>query len=123
MTMNTQTLPHLTLATITLALHLFGAAALSVGTQKLGAQAVSYRDLDLSRPADAAVLYSRIDRAAQEVCAPLGGAADAATKLRESCVDRAIAATLSKLNDANGGSNRRMAHSEHLAGVAAARTI
>lgn len=121
--MNTQTLPHLTLATITLALHLFGVAVLGVGAQKLGAQAVSYRDLDLSRPADAAVLQSRIDRAAEEVCAPFGGAADAATKLRESCVDRAVANTLSKLNDATGGSNHRTAHSEHLAGVAAARTI
>jgi UrcA family protein len=30
--------------------------------------AVSYQDLDLSRPADARVLYQRLQRAAQSVC-------------------------------------------------------
>jgi UrcA family protein len=121
--MNTQTLPHATLATITLALHLFGVAALGIGAQKLGAEAVSYHDLDLSRPADAAILYSRIDHAAEEVCAPFGGAADAATQLRESCVQRAIAATVAQLNGANRNVHRRTAYAAQLARTAAPRTI
>jgi UrcA family protein len=33
-------------------------------------RAVHYSDLDLSRPADAAVLYGRIERAADYVCGP-----------------------------------------------------
>jgi UrcA family protein len=120
--MNTQTLSHLTLASVTVALHLFGLAALGVGAQKLGAEAVSYRDLDLSRPADAAVLYSRIDRAAEEVCAPFGGAAAAATSLRASCVDRAIAATRAQLNGTSGSSHRT-GYTAHLAARATPRSI
>jgi UrcA family protein len=34
-------------------------------------RAVHYADLDLSRPADAAVLYGRIERAASYVCGPI----------------------------------------------------
>ncbi len=76
--MNTKTLPLVTLASITVAIHLLGFAAVGLGAQKLGAQAVTYRDLDLSRPADAAVLYGRIGHAAEEVCAPFATAAGAA---------------------------------------------
>jgi len=53
---------------ITVAIHLAGFAAVEVGSRTLLTQTVSYHDLDLSRPADAAVLYQRIGAAAVEVC-------------------------------------------------------
>ena len=58
----------------------------------LPSKRVSYADLDISTPAGAKVLYSRITRAAKDVCSsytgfdPLGAA-----QLRNRCVDFAIA--------------------------------
>lgn len=99
--MNTKTLPLILLGSLTIAIHLAGFAAVHLGSQMLLAQSVSYRDLDLSRPADAAVLYDRIGHAAAEVCEPFDGAKSHAQKLRRKCVDRAIAASVARVNDAN----------------------
>ena len=99
--MDTKTLRLTLLGSITIAIHLVGFAAVQVGAQKLLAQSVSYRDLNLSRPADAAVLYDRIGHAAEEVCEPFAGAKGFGPKLRRKCVDRAIAATVARVNDAN----------------------
>jgi UrcA family protein len=121
--MNTKTLPLITLASITVAIHLLGFAAVGLGAQKLGAQAIPYRDLDLSRPADAAVLYARIGRAAEEVCAPFDGAAGNARALRDKCIEQAIATTVAKLNDANVTAQHHTAYTVRVAQNAAAARI
>ena len=56
----------------------------------LASKRVSYADLDISQPAGAKVLYSRIAAAAQQVCA-LSGYKDLGAMQRvNGCVDRAI---------------------------------
>jgi UrcA family protein len=56
----------------------------------LPSKRVSYADLDISKPAGAKVLYSRIVAAAKQVCAQ-GGYKDLGAMQRVSgCVDRAI---------------------------------
>src|ERR1700721_1385237 len=59
--MNTKSLPLIVLGSITVAIHLIGFAAVDVGAHKFLAQSVSYRDLDLSRPTDAAVWLFNAD--------------------------------------------------------------
>jgi UrcA family protein len=86
---------------ITVAIHFAGFAAVDLGAQKLLAQTVSYHDLDLSRPADAAVLYKRIGAAAAEVCERFDAGAASHQALREKCAERAIAASVARVNDAN----------------------
>lgn len=99
--MNTKSLPLIILGSITVAIHLLGFAAVQVGAQQLLTQSVSYRDLDLSRPADAAVLYERIGHAAAEVCETYDGLKGARATLQRKCVDQAIAATVARVKDAN----------------------
>jgi UrcA family protein len=99
--MNTKSLPLLVLGSITVAIHLLGLAVVQVGAERVLAQSVSYRDLDLSRPADAAQLYDRIGHAAAEVCEAYDGLKDARPALHHKCVERAIAATVARVNDAN----------------------
>jgi UrcA family protein len=56
----------------------------------LASKTVSYADIDISQPAGAKVLYSRIAAAAQEVCA-LSGYKDLGAMQRvNGCVDHAI---------------------------------
>ena len=65
------------------------ATALAAGNG-LASKTVSYADLDISQPAGAKVLYSRIAAAAQEVCA-LSGYKDLGAMQRvNGCVDHAI---------------------------------
>ena len=99
--MNTKSLSLIVLGSITVAIHLVGFAAVEMGAQKFLAQSVSYRDLDLTRPADAAVLYDRIGHAAAEVCEPFDGSKGSGAALQHKCVDRAIATTVARVNDAN----------------------
>jgi UrcA family protein len=99
--MNTKSLSLIVLGSITVGIHLVGFAAVEVGAQKFLAQSVSYRDLDLSRPADAAVLYDRIGQAAAQVCEPFDSSHGSKAALQHRCVDRAIATTVARLNDAN----------------------
>jgi len=93
-------------ASITVAIHLAGFAAVEVGAKKLLAETVSYHDLDLSRPADAAVLYKRIGAAATEVCERFDAGAASHQALRHRCEERAIAATVARVNDANLSAQR-----------------
>ena len=90
----------LIMGSITVAIHLAGFALVDIGARHLLAQTVSYHDLDLSRPADAAVLYQRIGAAAAEVCERFDAGAASHQELRERCAARAIAATVAHLNDA-----------------------
>lgn len=113
--MNTKSLSLIVLGTITVAIHLAGFAAVEVGAQKLLAQTVSYRDLDLSRPTDAAVLYERIGHAAAEVCEPFDGAKGHAASLQHKCIDRAIASTVARVNDANLTARHRAEYKVHVA--------
>jgi UrcA family protein len=99
--MNTKSLSLIVLGSITVAIHLVGFAAVEVGAHKFLAQTVSYRDLDLSRPADAAVLYDRIGHAAAQVCESFDTAKTSGAKLQHKCVDRAVATTVARINDAN----------------------
>ena len=99
--MNTKSLPLIVLGSITVAIHLLGFAVVQVGAEELLTQSVSYRDLDLSRPADAAVLYERIGHAAAEVCETYDGLTGSRQTQQRQCVDQAIAATVARVNDAN----------------------
>jgi len=93
---------HLSLifGSITVAIHLAGFAAVEVGAKKFLAETVSYHDLDLSRPADAAQLYKRIGKAAEQVCERFDAGAASHQALRQRCAERAIAATVARINDA-----------------------
>src|ERR1700722_11769427 len=111
--MNTKSLPLIVLGSITVAIHLIGFAAGDVGAHKFLAQSVSYRDLDLSPPTDAAVLYERIGHAAAEVCEPFDDAK--AASLQHKCVDRAIATTVARVNDPNLTARHRAEYRVHVA--------
>ncbi|HEY5102758.1 MAG TPA: UrcA family protein [Steroidobacteraceae bacterium] len=93
--------PSLVFGLITVAIHLAGFAAVEVGSRTLLAQTVSYHDLDLSRPADAAVLYQRIGAAAVEVCERFDAGKPARAPLRHECERRAIAATVARVTGTN----------------------
>jgi UrcA family protein len=67
-------------------LTLGGAAALAAAPSTV----VSYANLDLSQPRDAQVLYSRIRRAADLVCANYVGYDLAASTQHDTCVMRAV---------------------------------
>ena len=99
--MNTKSLSVIIFGSLTVIIHLLGFAAVQVSTHKLLAQSVSYPDLDLSSPADAAVLYQRIGHAAAEVCEAYDGLTNVAALRHEQCVERAVAATVARINDAN----------------------
>jgi UrcA family protein len=90
---------HLSLlfGSITVAIHLAGFAAVDVGARALLTQTVSYHDLDLSRPADAAQLYKRIGAAATEVCERFDAGTPAREPRRRECERRAIAATVARV--------------------------
>ena len=113
--MNTKSLSLIALGSITVAIHLAGFAAVDVGARKFLAQTVSYRDLDLSRPTDAAVLYERIGQAAAEVCEPFDAAKGHAASLQHKCVDRAIATTVARVNDANLTARHHAEYRVHVA--------
>jgi len=51
---------------------------------------VKFGDLDLSRPQDAALLYSRIRAAAERVCSPFDAAGLAAKQHLDACINKAI---------------------------------
>jgi UrcA family protein len=99
--MNTKQMPLLLLGLITIAIHLIGFALVTAGAQQILAQSVSYRDLDLAQPADAAVLYERIGQAAAHVCDTFSGAPSPAEASRDRCVSRAIARTVTRVNAPN----------------------
>jgi UrcA family protein len=86
---------------LTVVIHLAGFAAVEVGAHQLLAATVSYHDLDLTRPADAAQLYARIGKAATEVCERFDAGAVSHQPLRHNCEARAIAASVARVNDAN----------------------
>jgi UrcA family protein len=99
--MNTKQMPLLLLGAITVAIHLAGFTVVAAGAHQILAQSVSYRDLDLAQPADAAVLYERIGQAAAHVCDTFSGAPSAVGASRDRCVSRAIARTVTRVNAPN----------------------
>ncbi len=60
--------------------------------------AVSYRDLDLSRPADVRVLYLRLQRAAQDVCMAPPTNELARHAAYERCVQVTLSDTVARVN-------------------------
>jgi UrcA family protein len=60
--------------------------------------AVSYQDLDLSRPTDARVLYGRLQRAASEVCQPVPHRELARYRAWQQCYDAALEGAVNQLN-------------------------
>jgi UrcA family protein len=74
---------------------LFGVLALSIAglshaADGVSQKAVQYGDLDVSRTAGAAALYSRISGAAKSVCKSLDGDDLAAKSLFDRCVHKAV---------------------------------
>ena len=59
--------------------------------------AVSYRDLDLSRPADARVLYARLRKAASEVCQPAPREELARHRAWEQCYSAALESAVNQV--------------------------
>jgi UrcA family protein len=79
-----------TILTLTLALGATSAAfAVPPGTEPR-TRPVSFSDLNLSRPADAARLYQRIERAAAYVCQPLRADDLARTMRYRNCVSATV---------------------------------
>ena len=113
--MKTKRLSVLVLGSITVAIHLIGVGAVELGAQRLTAQSVSYRDLNLSRSADAAVLYDRIGQAAAQVCETFNSPKLPRQTLRSRCVDLAIATTVARVHDASLTAHYRAGSKLHLA--------
>jgi UrcA family protein len=61
-------------------------------------ETVAYGDLNLDSEQGAKVLYSRLRRAAQHVCAPLEGRDLTQRQLWESCYDNALASAVVRVN-------------------------
>ena len=59
---------------------------------------VKYADLDVSTSQGAAVLYNRIRFASEGVCAPLDGSGLGSKSRLKTCVQRAIAGAVAKVN-------------------------
>lgn len=66
---------------------------------KVKAQAVSYADLDLSKPAGAQTLYKRIQKAARHVCGPTDQYTYVTPrKVFRECYEEAIAAAVAQVD-------------------------
>jgi UrcA family protein len=61
---------------------------------------VNYADLDLNRSSEVATLYSRINSAAREVCAPQDGWSVSLLRQRFDCRQDAIARAVADVNSA-----------------------
>jgi len=72
--------------------------AADAGTLDVRTQTVRYDDLDLSKPAGAQALYSRIRIAAREVCQSLPGVVWSETVTERTCIEQAIDGAVIKLN-------------------------
>jgi UrcA family protein len=99
--MKTKLLSLVLLGSLGPAINLTAVAEVAAGADEPLAQSVSYRDLDLSRPADAGRLYGRIGRAAARVCEPFNGRELHMQALRRQCVDQAISAAVARVNHPN----------------------
>jgi UrcA family protein len=60
---------------------------------------VSYKDLDLSRPSDARVLYARLRHAASEVCQPAPRLELARHRAWEQCYGAALEGAVKQINE------------------------
>lgn len=91
-----------TLATLTCLLGANAALAdqkKSDGMEETRSVKVSFADLDLNKPADAATLYKRIQRAAQVVCGPrVSGSELWRMYDARRCVQRAIGDAVAQVN-------------------------
>jgi UrcA family protein len=77
----------------------FGAAMLAPEAQASApTETVSYRDLDLSQPADARRLYQRLQHAAGNVCNPLVGEELARLMIWRRCYDAALDHAVEQIN-------------------------
>jgi UrcA family protein len=68
-------------------------AALPAAADSLGPPTVTvkYADLNLSNPRDAAVLYGRIDTAAEDICSPYDHTGSLSSKMRvKTCVNKVV---------------------------------
>jgi UrcA family protein len=62
---------------------------------------VSYSDLDLTRVADAAELYGRIERTAREVCRTYNGPTAKAVRIERVCAEKAIEDAVRSVSNTN----------------------
>lgn len=60
---------------------------------------VSYDDLDITRPAGVAVLYTRIKAAADVVCSQYTGVPVRRMQMRNACMEQAIANAVTAVNE------------------------
>jgi UrcA family protein len=60
---------------------------------------VKFADLKISSPEGAAVLYVRIQRAARQVCSPLGGHDLSSMRRMDACEHKAIADAVAKVDE------------------------
>jgi UrcA family protein len=78
----------------------------------VSSKVVSYADLNLDSDVGAKALYSRIRSAAKLVCSGYSDRDLVATRLRETCIDKAVASAVAQVNnsklnamDTHGNSN------------------
>jgi len=76
-----------------------GAGAQATEEVNVLSKRVSYADLNLDSDQGAKVLYTRIRNAAQDVCAPLGGADLARRSQFSGCVSKSIATSVTSVNN------------------------
>jgi UrcA family protein len=78
----------------------FAATSASADTADAPTQIVRFADLDVTQPRDAAILYSRIRTAAEQLCSPLQGSgmgiATRAAKV-DACVRESIAGAVASV--------------------------
>ena len=89
------------IAAIVVAVSAFGAipAGAADSTGNPPAHPVSYKDLDMTRPAGAETLYQRIKSAADTVCAPLNGKQVIEKVSRNACVTSAVERAIKQVNE------------------------
>jgi|KBSMisStaDraftv2_1062788.scaffolds.fasta_scaffold39118_2 UrcA family protein len=90
----------LTLAGLVLAISAFGEAPANAidSSGNVLMHKVNFAELDLSRPAGAETLYRRIERAAEEVCAPFTGRQLIEKMNRKACIASAVERAVRQVN-------------------------
>lgn len=76
-------------------------ASQRVGDPYVNQREVSYRDLDLTRAADASKLYSRIERVARDVCRTTSGPSAKAVVLESECASKAVEDAVLNVDNTN----------------------
>jgi UrcA family protein len=90
---------HVALVALAGAAAFASATSAHAGDASVRERAISYSDLNLAKPADAAVLYSRLRNAADTVCGEYDIRALRDTQQHAACAARALSDAVARVND------------------------